>query len=63
LLNENHENSKHQKPNIKQTPMTKIQNRRNGHVKSIKLSGSFGYAQRRRLRRVLEFRIWILFGI
>jgi hypothetical protein len=26
LLNENHENSKHQKPNIKQIPMTQIQN-------------------------------------
>jgi len=63
LLNENHENSKHQKPNIKQIQMTKIQNRRNGRVKSIKLSECFGYAQRRRLRRVLGFRIWILFGI
>jgi hypothetical protein len=41
----------------------KIQNRRNDHVTSIKLSGCFGYAQRRRLRRVLEFRIWILFEI
>jgi len=26
LLNENHENSKHQKPNLKQIPMTQIQN-------------------------------------
>jgi hypothetical protein len=26
LLNENHENSKHQKPNFKQIPMTQIQN-------------------------------------
>ena len=43
--------------------VTKIQNRRNGRVKSIKLSECFGYAQRRRLRRVLGFRIWILFGV
>jgi len=48
LLNENHENSEHQKPNIKwfdrltilskvegQIPMIKIQNRRNGHVTSL----------------------------
>jgi hypothetical protein len=26
LLNENHENSKHQKPNTKQIPITKTQN-------------------------------------
>jgi len=26
LLSENHENSKHQKPKLKQIPMTKIQN-------------------------------------
>jgi hypothetical protein len=26
MLNENHENSKHQKPNLKQIPMTQIQN-------------------------------------
>jgi hypothetical protein len=26
LLNENYENSKHQKPNLKQIPMTQIQN-------------------------------------
>jgi len=58
LAYENHENSKQQNTNLKQTPMIEIQN-----SKQTQWSGCFGYAQRRRLRRVLEFWIWILFGI
>jgi hypothetical protein len=56
LLNENHENSKHQKPNIKQIPMTKIQNSKQTQW-SCDINEVIG------MFRLLAFRIWILFEI
>jgi len=56
LAYKNHENSKQQNPNIKQTPMTKTQNSKQAQWSRIifKETGMF---------RLLEFRNWILFGI
>jgi hypothetical protein len=57
MLNENHKNFKHQKPNLKQIPMTETKNSKQAQWSPQDIDIVIG------MFRLLKFRIWVLFGI